>query len=451
MARFITVDFSGALSHREVHMTGEQMFLAIRSTYLAALAMDRRKRDIEQVVQMRYHSYDPSGQMLTIELPPGFSEPTQRLVKELAGMAYGQDLPVRGFYFVPSSKLAESDGRVIVERPQNMVMKKTNWLWMNYIPLGRITILAGDPGIGKSQTSIDLVARITRGDAMPDGSKGMLGNCGIVTAEDETSETIMPRLVAAQADMRKVRVIRKVKVDGNERYLSLPRDLNRLRTTVHNENLKLLIIDPLNAFVEIGVNTYKDQDIRSVLAPVEGMAEELGCSVLIIAHLNKKEDAATLYRVGGSIGFVGAARSVLAVQLKKNTDDVHVLYSLKSNLARKPPAQQFEIVGAEVTEASDGETIKTSKVEWLGQCSDPNKVTADVPMMEMQCLDFLIEMFSGDFEVPAKDVRAAAKEAGIAWRTLAEYKPKFKVDSIKRHGQWYWKAPENGFRQFKKK
>src|SRR5208282_1185079 len=125
MARIITVDFSGVngievpslLLRRDMHMTGEQIFFTIRSTYLHALAMDRRKRDIEQVLRMSYHSYDPSGQMLTIELPPGFSEPTERLVKELAGMAYGQGLPLKGFYFVPSKKLAESDGHVIVERP----------------------------------------------------------------------------------------------------------------------------------------------------------------------------------------------------------------------------------------------------------------------------------------------------------------------------------------------
>ena len=213
---------------------------------------------------MCYRSYDANEQLLTLELPPGFSEPTRRLVKELAGMAYGQELPLKKLAFVTSSKLPESDGHVIVERPHKMVMKNTNWLWTNYIPLGRITILAGDPGIGKSQTSIDLVARITRGDCMPDGSVGMCGNCAIATAEDETSETIMPRLMAAQADMKKVRIIRKVKVDDQERYLSLPRDLRRLRTMIHNENLKLLIIDPLNAFVEQDVNTYKDQDIRMV-------------------------------------------------------------------------------------------------------------------------------------------------------------------------------------------
>jgi len=447
MARIIEVDFTGVGNSAPV--TGEQMFRSIRATYLNALALDKRKKDIEQVAQMNYSSYEPNEQLLTIELPPGFSEPSQRLVKELAQMAYFLELPVRQFKFSPSNKVAESGGHVIVERPHKMTMKTTRWLWLNYIPLGRITILAGDPGIGKSQTSIDLVARITRGDSMPDGSEGMWGNCAIATAEDETSETIIPRLAAAGADMKKVRIIRKVKVDGVERYLSLPRDLNRLRTMIHNENLRLLIIDPLNAFVEQGVNTYKDQDIRTVLAPVEGMAEELGCSVLIIAHLTKKEDASTLYRIGGSIGFVGAARSVLGVQMRKNTDAMHVLYSLKSNLARKPPAQQYSIESCEVVEQSNGETIKTSKVDWHGRCADPNSALGDGPRMRRQCLEFLIEEFDRENEVLSDDLLKSAKKAGVPWRTLQEYKPKFKVEAVKRHGQWYWKAPEKGFRQFK--
>ena len=451
--RFIEVDFSEDGEDDGERVSPERAFLAIRNTYLNALALDRRKKDILQVAQMSYAGYDPNEQTMTIMLPPGFSEPKARLVKELVQFVIFLDFQehIKSFKFIPSDKLAESHGRVVVERPHKMQMKMTDWLWPGYIPLGRITILAGDPGIGKSQTSIDLAACITRGKPMPDGTEGLRGNCAIVTAEDETAETIMPRLVAAGADLKKVGIIRKVKVDGTERYLKLPRDLNRLRIMIHNEDLRLLVIDPLNAFVEQSVNTYKDQDIRSVLAPVEGMAEEMRCAILIIAHLNKKEEAATLYRVGGSIGFIGAARSVLGVQKKVTSDgiDMHVLYSLKSNLGKKPPAQQYEIVGADVTEPTTGETIKTSKVEWHGQCADPSRSRDDGPRMRKECLDFLIEEFSREYEVLSDDLMQSAKKAGIPWRTLQEYKHEFKVESLKRHGQWCWKAPDGGFRQFK--
>ncbi len=450
MARYIEVDFTRTSNTRPV--TPEQAFLCIRDRYVDLLVLHKREEQyIRQVAQMLYSSYDPGEQVLTVELPPGFSEPP-RLKEELMDVVGGLDFYRRigGFNLIRSKQV---DGHVIIERPHKMEGRSVDWLWENYIPLGRITILAGDPGIGKSQTAIDLIARITNGGSMPDGSQALRGNCAIATAEDETSETIIPRLYAAGANMTSVIVIRKVRLGDEERYLALPRDLNRLRVMIREERLRLVVIDPLNAFVEQSVNTYKDQDIRSVLAPVEGIAEEMQCSILIIAHLNKREEASTLYRVGGSIGFIGAARSVLAVQRKSASDGsgdlMNVLYSIKENLGKKPPARQFIITGEEVEEPKTGEMIRTSKVEWHGQCANPTRGRDDGPRMRKECMDFLIAVFGREDEVLSEEIKTDARNAGVSWRTLQEYKPQFKVQSFKRHGQWYWKAPEGGFRQFK--
>ena len=200
----------------------------------------------------------------------------------------------------PSRGLSTRSG-LIEERLEFILPRKTDWVWKNYIPAGRITVLAGDPGLGKSTLGIDIVSRISRGCDMPDGTPSTeLGACAIATAEDDTAETIVPRVMAAEGDRKKIRVIRKVLIAGEYRFLSLPRDTQRVYEYIKSNNLKLFLIDPLNAFMGSTLDTYKDHDVRLALSPIEDIAEETGCAIGVISHLNKKEDAATLYRVGGS-------------------------------------------------------------------------------------------------------------------------------------------------------
>jgi hypothetical protein len=437
-------------------LSGDDIFHQIRKVLLRNLAADHQVKNITMVAQLEYLNYDAQEKMLTIQMPPGKMTPSNSLVKWMKEICECNNFPVDTFKFVSSNQLEElsdKDAELIVHRADRVEMKKTHWLWPGYIPLGCITILAGDPGVGKSQASIDLVARITRGDNMPDGTLGIKGNCGIATAEDEASQTVIPRLAAAGADMKRVSLRRKVKVGGDERYIKLPQDLSILRKMIIEQKLKLLIIDPLNAFIHLKVDTYKDQDVRNVLGPVEDMAEGTGCSVMFIAHLTKKEEAAVLYRVGGSIGLVGAARAVLAAEIKKNDNQMRILYSLKENLCKKGPAQQFGVEDCEVTERKTGESIRTSKVEWHGTCPNPTLAGRDEgPQQRKECLDFLIYLFSTESELPAIEVKRSAAECGLAWRTLMMYKPEFKVQSIKqRDGHWAWREPDGGFAQFRMK
>jgi hypothetical protein len=448
--RIVAVDFSA----EQPKLDGQQMFDTIQKIMLRNLAADGRVKNIKQAMQLKFSDYDEREKCLTIQTP---CLPGARFLKWLEEIAEANDFPIKRFAFIchTDNQQQDSEAEVLVERLHRMEMKKTDWLWQNYIPLGRITILAGDPGVGKSQASIDILSRITLGEMMPDGSPGICGNCAIATAEDETSETVMPRLVAAGANLRRVRVIHKVSINGGERYLSLPRDLKVLRKMIIEEKLRLLIIDPLDAFIDQSVNTYKNQDIRSVLAPVEDMAQETRCTVLIIAHLNKKEDASVLYRVGGSIGFVGAGRSVLAMQEKKTPDadgeQMRVLYAIKANLARKPPAQQYAIESCTVN-SDGGDSIPTSKIVWHGTCADPSRAGRDEgPQGRKDCLEFLIGSFGLDKEILSRDLQRAAKDCGIAWRTLAEYKNQFGITSVKRRdGFWSWREPEGGLKQFRK-
>jgi putative DNA primase/helicase len=344
-----------------------------------------------------------------------------------------------------SYKLEEG---INVAQASEIETERPHWLWPGYIPAGKITILAGDPGMGKSTLSIDLVSRISCGKSLPSGGRTVNGTCLIASAEDAPEDTITPRLIVAEARMKRVGVIREVKIDDQLYYLSLPRDLNRLRSLIIARGARLLIIDPLNAFLERGTDSYKDQDIRSVLAPIEQMAEETGAAIIIIAHLTKKEDASTLYRVGGSIGLIGAARSVLAVG-ETGKKNLRVLYSLKSNLAKKPPALAYETKQVtrhrkDPSEWKGEEKIVSSIIRWRGEVAyDPSHraaIGADKAGAEAE--DFLRQVLVDGGSVNSEDIFAEAKRAGVSRVQLNQLKTEMGVKIVRaRDGGWIWSMP----------
>lgn len=328
-------------------------------------------------------------------------------------------------------------GEIVEQSANDIEPEKTTWLWPSYIPAGKITIIAGDPGLGKSTLTADLTARISRGREMPENDKRFhVGTCGILSAEDEPATTIVPRLIAAAADLHRIKILRKVKIEGEdeERYLAYPRDLDRIRNYIRARGLRILIIDPMNAFLDREVDSYRDQDIRSVLAPLDDVAERTGCAIVLIYHYTKNSDRADLYRVSGAIGIVGAARSVLGVKRLDNSEDC-VMYPVKSNLSRKPPALRFDIL--QRTEYEVG------RIEWKGKCADPTRSQDATPQMEKESLAFLRQEFGDGGEIESDTVKRDANAAGISWRTLCYYKHKLGAQSEKRGGRWFWKFDES--------
>lgn len=338
---------------------------------------------------------------------------------------------------------------IVVSMANEIEVEHIRWLWPSYIPAGKLTIIAGDPGMGKSTIVADLVSRISRGTNLPTGKRGVTGTSLIASAEDSPEDTIVPRLIAAEADLKRVGIIREVRdevLEDDTRFLSLPRDLSVLRDTLKSTGARIMVIDPLNAFLEKDTDTYKDQDMRRVLHPMEEIAHETGTAIIVVAHLTKKEDVSTLYRIGGSIGFIGAARSVLCVT--KTEDNTRVLFSLKCNIAKNPAALTYETkdVRKKKKDKDDwvGEDIvHSSGIRWLGEIEfNPSSKSSGNQKADNESVNFLKEVLLDAEQIQTEVIYREARTAGIGKADLNKAKNQLGVKSVKKDGNWYWKWPE---------
>jgi len=316
--------------------------------------------------------------------------------------------------------------------------EKVDWLWLGRIALGKLNVIDGDPGQGKSTLTLDITSRLSTGKAMPSFTETRQpAGVVILSAEDGLADTIKPRLIAAGADCSRIlalTTITDVETD-EERPFVLPDDLETIKEGVKKVGAKLLIIDPLMAFLSCTVNSHRDQDIRRVLHLLANLAEDTGVAVVVIRHLNKSSTGNSLYRGGGSIGIIGAARSGLLVAVDPDDENKRVLASTKCNLAKKPESLSFHL------EDCNG----VSKVAW-GGTSTHNADTLLASNEEQGALEEaenVLESILANGAVLANDVKREAKEAGVSERTLYRAKAKLKVESFKEGLKaWYWELPK---------
>ncbi len=303
-----------------------------------------------------------------------------------------------------------------------------HWLWPGRIPSGKICILDGDPGLGKSTVTLDLAARVTRGLPMPDGT-GVDAPAGVVlvSAEDGVADTIVPRLQAAGADLELTWAIEHC---GEDRHpFTMPDDLAHLERLVRETGARLVVIDPLMAFLNVHTNAHRDQDTRYVLARVHEMASATGAAVLLVRHLTKAAGGMAIYRGGGSIGIIGAARSGLLVAKDPEDEQRRVLACIKQNLAEMPPSLAFRLAACEG---------RAAQVVWEGSSDyDANALlappTTGAERTERdEAKDFLREVLAIG-PVPAKQIEALALEAGISKMTLRRARLELGVQ-LKRDG-----------------
>jgi hypothetical protein len=319
-----------------------------------------------------------------------------------------------------TARKAKPDG--IRAIPYKKVKRETvEWFWDGLIPYGMLTLLVGDPGLGKSLLTIHLAAKASR--------QGV--NSILLSAEDHKGATIRPRLEAANADLNRVHHI-EVRRDGMEDGLFLPDDAAKLDQIIERTKTRLVVVDPLTAHLPENINSWHDQSVRRALAPLHRSAEERACAIVVVAHLNKGAGQDPLYRTGGSIGLPAAVRSALLLARDPGDPEgergsQRVLAHIKCNVGPQSGSQACEIKavtlkGRGAATAPRLEISGPSSVGGQELLGTGGEATGQRDNAE----EFLRVELSGGPR-PTADLQAAAKDAGHRWRTVERAKNKLGV------------------------
>lgn len=318
-------------------------------------------------------------------------------------------------------------------------MENATFLWEPYVPCGTVTVVAGVGGLGKSHGTLELAARVTRGQSKGD-HHGKPGRVIIATAEDAFRQVVVPRLKAAGADLDRVSFV------NIERGFTIPDDLPKLEEALRAEpDTVLVILDPLIAFIPLRLDAHKDQHARGALTPLAILAQRHDIGVVAVMHLNKAAEAGALFlRVSSSVGFLNAARSALLIAEDPDDENGRIVAHGKHNLSEPGESLRFRIEGTTV-ERDDGELIKTSRIVWLGASAHgvADLLKSDHRAGPRDSAErFLLDLLA-DGPVPAGKVRAEAEAADHAWRTVQRAKKTLDVKSSKASagGGWVWELP----------
>ena len=319
------------------------------------------------------------------------------------------------------------------------------WLWPGRIPLGKLSVIAGDPGLGKSLVTIAIAAAVTSEAKWPDCHEyAPHGSVILLSGEDDDSDTVKPRLRAAGADLDNVHSLSGVikNDDGTRQGLALDRNIDLLRDAIHRiPDCRLVVIDPIAAFLG-SVDSHKNADVRGLLSMLAEIAQESRVAILYVSHLNKGTGG-PMARITGSGAFVAAARSAMIVGRDPEDADRRIIFMPKCNLSK-------EVEGVAYRVRESREDSKLPVVEWeQGFVSvDGDALLSAESAHDRSTLDdarewLSVELSSGP--LMSKDLKLMARQAGHSWRTVERAKYELKIKA-KRDGfsrKWRWVLPEH--------
>jgi len=335
-------------------------------------------------------------------------------------------------------------GAAVVTVMSDVQVKSVAWLWEDRIPFGNLTNLPGDPGLGKSLLLVDLAARVTTGKPMPFtlNFKRKPSSVLLLTGEDDLANTVKPRLIAAGADTNRVIVLEGIshQPDGQvTQMISIPDDIPMIKEQIIKYGVGLVIVDPINAFLADRINSNQDHSIRRALSPLKMLAEETGVAIVTISHLNKNSRQDAQYRVNGSIGTIGASRSVLLVALDPEDEESRILAGIKANLSPIARSLKFHI--------EQGHDGAAAHIVWDGFSNlTKDDLLNKKPAKAMQIAMEFLENALADGPVKATELESAAESSAISHRTLQRASKLLGV--LKEHidspnGYWEWSLPND--------
>ena len=322
-------------------------------------------------------------------------------------LVHRAEIPNRNYFKSIVPKEPSKPETVKIIRMSDVELTPVEWLWKPYLPFGKLSVLQGNPGEGKTYFAMHLAAACTNGKLLPNMERMEPFNVIYQTAEDGLGDTVKPRLIEAGADLDRVLVI-----DDSEVQLTLSDE--RIEKAIIENNARLVIIDPIQAYLGADVDMNRANEVRPIFMRLGQVAQRTGCAILLIGHLNKAAGMQSLQRGLGSIDIAAAVRSVLFIGKLKHDPTMRILTHEKSSLA--PP-------GASLAFSLGDE----GGFRWVGEYD----ITADEmlsgiePQREtktQQAKDLICTLLAGGKQVLSEDIDKAALERGIPGRTVRDAK-----------------------------
>ena len=319
------------------------------------------------------------------------------------------------------------------------------WLWHGRIPLGRLSLLVGRPGEGKSFATTDFAARVSSGRAWPDHAPCVRGSVLLVSAEDDPGDTIRPRLDAHDADPSRIHALQAVcggrdaKGRPIEAAFTLA-DLDALRQAIERiGDVRLIVVDPIGSYMGARVDAHRDNEVRAVLAPLGEIARQSGAAVLLVAHQRKGAATHADDLVLGSRAFTGIARSVLHLLRDPDDEQRRLLLPGKMNLSVPAPGLAFTIDGEPARVHWEPDPVPTTAGEVLARGNGSGGKGAG-----NEAEQWLRDVLS-DGPVPTSELKALAQRDGMGWRTIESAKQRIGVKATREgfgsDGRWVWVLP----------
>lgn len=331
-----------------------------------------------------------------------------------------------------TTKIAQMEDNILEQKNEKIELKmikmsevqsqEIEWLWYPFIPYGKLTIIQGDPGDGKTTLVLNIAAKLSKGEAF-DGNMKALEPMNVIyqTAEDGLADTVKPRLELAGADCERIMVI-----DESDKSLSMIDE--RLEEALVTTGARVMILDPIQAYLGGGMDMNRANEARNMTKKLGLLAEKYKCAIILIGHMNKASGNKAAYRGMGSIDFFAVARSVILVGRIEEEPNLRAVVQIKNNLAEFGHPKAFQ--------------LSENGFQWMGDY----EITADevlggvVPNGNKQekAKQLLRELAETEKKVLSKDISDIAKEHGISKRTLELAKTELGIKAVKDTDVWYW-------------